>query len=103
MAVRHDEFTIRDVEVYATALEDVRYHFGLDGSNKSYDPLTIEQITTAKGTRYVAHSYAFDLWDGGRHHEAESLEQIRAGMLEETVRELKYELSQSAAQHEESK
>lgn len=89
MAVHHDEFNIRDVEVYATAIEDVLRAFGLDGSGKSYDPLTIEQITTAKGTRYIAHSYAFDLWDGGRHHEAESLEQIWKGMLDEAVRELR--------------
>jgi hypothetical protein len=88
MAIYHDDFTIRDVEVYATALEDVLAAFGMEGSNKSYDPMTIEQITTSEGTHFIAHSYAFDLWDGGRHHRAESLEQIRAGMLKEVVAEL---------------
>jgi hypothetical protein len=89
MPIYHDDFTIRDVEVYATALEDIRYAFDMARSGKSYDPMTIEQITTSEGTRYIAHSYAFDLWDGGRHHEAESLERIRKGMLDEVVRNLK--------------
>lgn len=101
MPIYHDDFTIRDVEVYARALEDLRYEFGLDGSGKSYDPMTIEQITTAIGTKYIAHSYAFDLWDGGRHHEAESLEQIRQGMILEVVRDLRAHFGASpAAQHE---
>lgn len=89
MAIYHDDFTIRDVEVYARAVEDILAAFGLDGSGKSYDPMTIEQITTSEGTRYIAHSYAFDLWDGGRHHEAESLEQIWTGVRDEAVRELR--------------
>lgn len=98
MTIYHDDFTIRDVEVYARALEDLRHLFGLAKSGKTYDPLTIEKIETAGKVRYVAHSYAFDLWDGGRHHEATSLEQIRQGMLDEVKSDLDtYFTEQSAS------
>ena len=44
---------------------------------KSYDPLFIEGD--------IAHSYVFDLQDGGRHHEFESLEQIETDMIQEVI------------------
>jgi hypothetical protein len=96
MPIYHDDFTIRDVEVYARAVEDILDGFGIGGSGKSYDPLTIEQITTANGTKFVAHSYAFDLWDGGRHHYADSLAQIWQGIRDEAVRELKEHLADNS-------
>lgn len=89
MAIQHQEFTLRDVEVYARAVEDILDAFGMGCSAKTYDPLTIEQITTARGTEYIAHSYAFDLWDGGRHHHAKSLEQIWTAIRDEAVRSLR--------------
>lgn len=50
-------------------------------NNKSYDPLVIKDDT--------AHSYAFDLWDGGRHHQFESFAQLEARMIEEIINRLK--------------
>ena len=89
MSVEHSDFTLRDVEVYAQAMWDILLTLGIqDGHCKRYDPMTIEQITTANGTRYKAHSYVFDLWDGGRHHTADSLEQIREALLKETTSQL---------------
>jgi hypothetical protein len=50
---------------------------GSDPCGKTYDPLFIQDGT--------AHSYAFDLWDGGRHHKFESLEQVEEGMRKEVI------------------
>lgn len=69
------------VEIYAQACYDIILKLGIqDGHCKSYDPMTID--TDNK----IAHSYVFDLWDGGRHHPYESLEQIKDSVLEETVK-----------------
>jgi hypothetical protein len=68
----------RDVESYAQALWDILLELGIqDGHSKSYDPLTIEGK--------IAHTYVFDLEDGGRHHEFKDLEQLRVMMLKETA------------------
>lgn len=44
--------------------------------HKSYDPLTIEDN--------IAHSYTFDLENGGRHHKIKSLEWLEKTMVAET-------------------
>jgi len=78
-----EKWTDRDLEAYAQALYDVWLALGVqDGHHKSYDPLTIERTTH----RTVAHSYVFDLWDGGRHHEWDGEpEALRKALLEEAV------------------
>ena len=35
-----------------------------------------------------AHTYVFDLWDGGRHHPYESLQQLEQGLEDDTVKEI---------------
>lgn len=49
---------------------------------KSYDPLTLESRSDGTG---VAHSYVFDMWDGGRHHEYTTLTQVEEAMVSEVV------------------
>ncbi len=51
-----------------------------DYYGKSYDPLVIEGDT--------AHSYVFNLWDGGRHHVFENLKQLEDGLIKETIENL---------------
>jgi len=72
------ELTNNDLEAYAHGCYDILKKLGIfDGHCKAYDPLTIENNT--------AHSYVFNLQDGGRHHPFESLEQLRIDILSETV------------------
>lgn len=55
------EFNHHLARAYALGIRDIMMRLGVwDGHCKSYDPLLI------KGD--VAHSYVFDLEDGGRHH-----------------------------------
>ena len=69
------------LEWLAWQLEKLRKKiYGEWHSSKTYDPLFIQDRT--------AHSYAFDLWDGGRHHEFKSFEQLQDGMLDEFSTEL---------------
>jgi hypothetical protein len=76
----------RDAEAYFQALWDVMLALGVeDGHCKSYDPLTIEGD--------CAHSYVFDLHDGGRHHTTLSLKEICKSALQETVERIKQENS----------
>jgi len=49
---------------------------------KSYDPLVIDIAE--------AHSYVFDLEDGGRHHTFESLEHLERMLMDETISTLLY-------------
>ena len=51
------------------------------GHCKMYDPLVIEGN--------VAHTYVFDLDDGGRHHPFENYKHLEKMMDEEMFRELK--------------
>ena len=75
------KLTNRDVEFYAQALWDLLMELDGDGHCKIYDPLTIEGKT--------AHSYVFDLNDGGRHHPFKNLEQLRNDLLKEAVEKIK--------------
>jgi hypothetical protein len=82
-----DAWTDRDVEVYARALYDIRATLYDETHGKSYDPLTIERSERGQ----IAHSYAFDLWDGGRHHylEGKSNEDLAKAMYEETLADIR--------------
>jgi hypothetical protein len=77
----------RYIEGYAAALQDIL--FVLTGDTdcaKSYDPMTCESN--------VMHSYAFDMKDGGRHHEVsqyKSIEDIKKTLLEQVLYEIKCE------------
>lgn len=51
------------------------------GGWKQYDPLTIENG--------IAHSYVFDLEDGGRHHAYRDLSHLEAMLLTEVVKEIR--------------
>lgn len=51
-----------------------------DGYHKSCDPLMFD-LDEPKSKE--VYSYVFDLWDGGRHHEYETLEQIEEALLRE--------------------
>jgi len=58
-----DEQKVLVLEWYARKIMDAFVNLGIqDGYGKSYDPMSIEE------DRNVAHSYVFDLEDGGRHH-----------------------------------
>ncbi len=50
------------------------------GNWKSYDPLTIEGNT--------AHSYVFDLDDGGRHHPFETLRDLEDMLMREGIKQI---------------
>jgi hypothetical protein len=74
------------VEAYAQACWDILLALDIqDGHCKSYDPLTIDEAEK------IAHSYVFDLWDGGRHHKYGSLYQVINAIKEETVKAIKTE------------
>ena len=78
MALSDRKLTASEVEAYFQALWDIQLVLGIqDGHCKSYDPLTIDGDT--------AHTYVFDLWDGGRHHHFESLRQLMDHALRETA------------------
>lgn len=51
---------------------------------KTYDPLTIEGN--------VAHSYVFDLEDGGRHHEFTDYDSLVDSLTNEVIRDIFDEL-----------
>ena len=53
-----------------------------DYHSKSYDPLTIELGSRGGGT---AHSYVFNLGDGGRHHDFSSLADLERMLFEEAI------------------
>ena len=67
-----------EMEAYVQGIYEVLCSLGVsDGCGKMYDPLTIE------GEMY--HSYVFDLWDGGRHHDSTGMSQneVRKAFLKE--------------------
>lgn len=76
------KLTKADIESYAQACYDLIKALG-DGDEhcKMYDPLTIVGKT--------AHSYIFDLEDGGRHHKFKDLNQLREMILKETIERIK--------------
>jgi hypothetical protein len=53
----------------------------IDSSRKVYDPLSFWDGE--------AHSYVFDLEDGGRHHKYDSLGHLEAMLVNEVVGEIK--------------
>lgn len=72
------KLTKNDIESYAQACYDIILALGDgDSHRKLYDPLTIEGK--------IAHSYIFNLSDGGRHHKFEKLEQLKDMILKETI------------------
>lgn len=73
----------REIEAYATGVAEVLALVGIELCAKSYDPLRIDE------EEKIAHTYAFDLWDGGRHHPYESLEQVVQGIRKEAVENLR--------------
>lgn len=47
---------------------------------KMYDPLVIKDN--------IAHSYVFDMEDGGRHHEFKDLEHLEKMLMDEGIRQI---------------
>lgn len=84
--VRDDEHVTQEtaliLEGYAMALSDMMSRLSGDSPcGKSYDPMMIESSE-------LAHSYAFDMKDGGRHHALnlyENLGEIMEVLLQEAV------------------
>jgi hypothetical protein len=70
---------------YASALQHIMYKLtGENTCGKSYDPCMFEGN--------MMHSYAFDMKDGGRHHdmgEYKEIEEIEDCMLKEAVEWIK--------------
>ena len=52
-----------------------------DYGGKSYDPLIIDGK--------IAHTYLFDLEDGGRHHPFRTYDHLQTMMINETIKECK--------------
>ena len=78
-----DEVKAQILELLAWHLWRVKVRLGTeDGSCKSYDPLHVDL------EEKEAHTYVFDLWDGGRHHPYESLQQLEQGLEDNTVEEI---------------
>ena len=78
MSMNDRKIEARDIEAYAQACWDILLELGIqDGHCKMFDPMTIEGNT--------AHSYVFDLEDGGRHHRFSNLEELRKNILTETI------------------
>ena len=76
------------LEYLARKLWDIQLALDIqDGHCKSYDPLCIEGDT--------AHSYVFDLEDGGRHHTFRDYEHLEKMLMDETIRTLKFEIQQT--------
>jgi len=76
------ELTNEDIESYAHACWDILRELEIfDGHCKLYDPLTIE------GKK--AHSYVFNMEDGGRSHKFKNLGHLREMILQETINLIK--------------
>ena len=76
------KLTEEDVESYAHACYDLILALtDNDSHRKMYDPLTIEDK--------LAHSYVFELNDGGRHHKFKNLESLKDTILKETIERIK--------------
>lgn len=78
-----DEGSAREIEAFAAGVSEVLAMLGIELCAKGYDPLRIDE------EEKIARSYAFDLWDGGRHHPYESLGQIIEGIRKDAVKELR--------------
>lgn len=64
------------------------YYYG-----KSYDPLYLEDNT--------AHSYVFELEDGGRHHAFRDLAHLEQMLVNEAIGRIKAQLPEQEARHDE--
>ena len=77
------------IKGYANALQDLmRELTGRDTCAKSYDPFLYEEGDDQ------FHSYAFNMKDGGRHHDLsdyKDVEEITEIMLAESVEDIKAE------------
>lgn len=77
------------VEGYAAALTDLmRVLTGESPCGKSYDPMYVKGL--------VMHSYAFDMKDGGRHHNAsdyKDLGEIKASLLDDAYTWIKNDMA----------
>lgn len=81
MNLRIPEPTNETTEAIADVLWGIQLALGIqDGHCKSYDPLEIEDG--------IAHTYVFDLEDGGRHHPITSNGDLVRQMFEETVQRI---------------
>jgi hypothetical protein len=57
----------------------------MDDCCKTYDPLIIEG--------HIAHSYVFDMEDGGRHHPFKDYKHLEQMLMEETILKINEALS----------
>jgi hypothetical protein len=77
----------RYLEGYAAALQDILYELtGDNGCSKHYDPMTCEST--------VMHSYAFNMKDGGRHHNVKdykNFQDIKDTLLWEAIADIQSE------------
>jgi hypothetical protein len=77
----------RYIEGYAAALQDtLRNLTGESGCAKSYDPMTVN------GSGEIMHSYAFNMKDGGRHHNVAdyaNIEEIKRVLLTEACADIR--------------
>lgn len=69
------------LEYLARQLYFILTELGMDDHHKTYDPLTIEGG--------IAHSYVFELGDGGRHHKFSSLSELENLMVTEVIQTIK--------------
>lgn len=69
------------LEYLARQLYFILTELGMDDHHKTYDPLTIEGG--------IAHSYVFELGDGGRHHKFSSLLELENLMVTEVIQSIK--------------
>ena len=66
------------LEWFAWKMWELLIELGIeDGYGKSYDPLLIDDKK--------CHSYIFDLGDGGRHHDYETLREVEEKLMNEVV------------------
>ena len=71
------------LEWYAKKLDRMMQEtVGESPGAKSYDPLSFESCDD--GT-YIAHSYAFDMKDGGRHHHGLTFNEVEEYITQETI------------------
>lgn len=69
------------IEYLAHQLWFILTELGMDDHHKTYDPLTIDG--------HIAHSYVFDLEDGGRHHKFNDIKDLEQSLLKETIQQIK--------------
>lgn len=73
-----NDVTPQEAEAFAEGVVCVLDLLGIETCSKGYDPLVIEGD--------IAHTYAFDLWDGGRHHQFKRVSDVVKWMKAESAR-----------------